>query len=113
MDIEEYKKLARNKLEADALTKQVRDVIKITKWQKQDAREGFKESFQPLISQFEKPTDSQTSNIYTQNQEMINNQIRVAKEVEKKRKAYDDTAKQLERLADMKEVAVFPKNNKD
>ena len=49
MDIEEYKKLARNKLEADALTKQVRDVIKITKWQKQDAREGFKETFKPLI----------------------------------------------------------------
>ena len=49
MDVEEYKKLARNKLEADALTKQVRDVIKITKWQKQDMREGFKETFKPLI----------------------------------------------------------------
>ena len=49
MDIEEYKKLARNKIEADALTRQVRDVIKITKWQKQDAREGFKETFKPLI----------------------------------------------------------------
>ena len=49
MDIDEYKKLARNKLEADALTKQVRDVIKLTKWQKQDAREGFKETFKPLI----------------------------------------------------------------
>ena len=30
-------------------TKQVRDVIKITKWQKQDVREGFKETFKPLI----------------------------------------------------------------
>ena len=49
MDIEEYKKLARNKIEADTLTRQVRDVIKITKWQKQDVREGFKESFKPLI----------------------------------------------------------------
>ena len=49
MDIEEYKKLVKNKLEADALTKQVRDVIKLTKWQKQDAREGFKETFKPLI----------------------------------------------------------------
>ena len=49
MDIEEYKKLARNKIEADALTRQVRDVIKITKWQKQDAREGFKQTFKPLI----------------------------------------------------------------
>ena len=49
MDIEEAKKFARNKIEADALTQQVRDVIKITKWQKQDAREGFKETFKPLI----------------------------------------------------------------
>ncbi|CAH3169863.1 unnamed protein product [Porites evermanni] len=49
MDIEEYKKLARNKIEADALTKQVRDVIKETKWQKQDMREGFTETFKPLI----------------------------------------------------------------
>ena len=49
MDIEEYKKLARNKLEADALTKQVRDIVKITKWEKQDALEGFKETFKPLI----------------------------------------------------------------
>ena len=49
MDVEEYKKLARNKIEADALTRQVRDVIKITKWQKQNMREGFKETFKPLI----------------------------------------------------------------
>ena len=49
MDIEEAKNFARNKIEADALTKQVGDVIKTTKWQKQDAREGFKETFKPLI----------------------------------------------------------------
>ena len=49
MDIEEAKKFARNKIESDAITKQVRDIIKITKWQKQDMREGFKETFQPLI----------------------------------------------------------------
>ena len=49
MNIEEYKKLARNKIEADALTRQVRDVIKTTKWQKQDMREDFKETFKPLI----------------------------------------------------------------
>ena len=49
MDIEEYKKLARNKIEADALTQQVRNVIKETKWQKQNMREGFTETFKPLI----------------------------------------------------------------
>ena len=49
MDIEEAKKFARNKIETDNLTQQVRDIIKITKWQKQDLREGFKETFKPLI----------------------------------------------------------------
>ena len=49
MDIQEAKKFAKNKIEADALSKQVRDIIKITKWQKQNMREGFKETFKPLI----------------------------------------------------------------
>ena len=49
MDIEEAKNFARNKIEADSLIRQVRDVIKTTKWQKQDMREGFKETFKPLI----------------------------------------------------------------
>ena len=49
MDIEKYKKFAKNKIEADALIQQVRDVIKITKWKKQDMREGFIDLFQPLI----------------------------------------------------------------
>ena len=48
MDIEEFKNFARNKIEADALIRRVRDVIK-TKWQKQDMWEGFKETFKPLI----------------------------------------------------------------
>ena len=41
MDIEEAKNFALNKIEADALVGQVRAVIKTTKWQKQDMREGF------------------------------------------------------------------------
>ena len=49
MDIEEAKNFAKNKIKADALVRQVRDVIKTTKWQKQDMREGFKETFKPLI----------------------------------------------------------------
>lgn len=49
MNVEEYKKLARNKIKAEALTKQVRDIIKTTKWQKQDLKEGFKETFKPHL----------------------------------------------------------------
>ena len=49
MDIEEAKAFARNKIETDELTQHVRDIIKITKWQKQNMREGFKETFKLLI----------------------------------------------------------------
>ena len=109
MDINEIKNWAKNKIESDDLTRQVRSKIKETTWEKQNQREGFNKTFKPLTSQFEKPEDSKTSNIYTQNQEMINNQIKVAKEVERKRKATDEVSKQLERLMDMGEVAGFPK----
>ena len=57
MDIEELKNFAKNKIEADDLTKQVRKQIKETIWEKQNQREGFTETFKPLISQFEKPED--------------------------------------------------------
>ena len=49
MDIEEAKNFARDKIAADDMLLQVRNVIKETKWQKQDMREGFKETFKPLI----------------------------------------------------------------
>ena len=41
MDIEEAKNFARNKIEADTLVRQVRDVIKTTKWQKKRYERGF------------------------------------------------------------------------
>ena len=97
MDIEEYKKLARNKIEADALTRQVRDVIKITKWQKQDVREGFKETFKPLI----KSQDSIKKSIDEQQDATIaqlkKNQLELKSGLEK----INETNL---RLADMKEL---------
>ena len=50
MDVEETKKLARNKIKVDDLTHQVRNEIKTTKWEKQDMREGFREIFKPITS---------------------------------------------------------------
>ena len=47
MYVEEIRKLARNTIEADSLTKQVRD--KNNDLGKQNLREGFKETFKPLI----------------------------------------------------------------
>ena len=49
MDIEEIKKLAREKIKAEALSKQVRNRMKTTIWEKQNLREGFTETFEPLI----------------------------------------------------------------
>ena len=93
MDIEEYKKLARNKIEADALTQQVRDVIKITKWQKQDMREGFKETFKPLI----KSQDSIKKSIDEQQNATI-------AQLKKNQLALTQGFEQFNRLADMKEL---------
>ena len=39
----------KNQNESEKLTQQVRDLIKTSTWQKQDMREGFKETFTPLI----------------------------------------------------------------
>ena len=49
MDVEEYKKLARNKIEAEAFTKHVRDKIKTTIWEKQNMR-GFKRRLSHLLN---------------------------------------------------------------
>ena len=80
MDIEEMKKYSQNKIEADNLIKQIRQKIKETTWEKQNLREGFTETFKPLISQFEDPGEkSKKQNIFTQNKEMLQNQLALTK----------------------------------
>ena len=101
MDIEEIKTWAKNKIESDDLAKQVRRRIKETAWEKQNQRKGFSETFKPLISQFEKPEDPQTRNIFTQNQELLKNQ---REEAINKNKAIKKLAEQYERLVDIKEL---------
>ena len=104
MDIEEMKKYSQNKIEADNLIKQVRQKIKETIWEKQNLREGFTETFKPLISQFEKPEDPKQKNIFTQNQEMLQNQLALTEGIRANQKAITDGFNQFERLADMKEL---------
>ena len=105
MDIEKLKKLAKNKIEAEDLTKQVRRKIKETTWEKQNLREGFTETFRPLISQFEDPgKDSKTQNIITQNQKMLQNQLALTEGLKANQKAITDGFSQFERLADMQEL---------
>ena len=45
MNLEETKKIIQNEIEAEALTKNVRSQIKTYIDQKQNLREGFKETF--------------------------------------------------------------------
>ena len=104
MDIEELKKYSKNKIEADDLIKQVRQRIKETTWEKQNMREGFSETFKPLISQFEKPEDPKQKNIFTQNQEMLRNQLALTEGIKANQKAITDGFSQFERLADMQEL---------
>ena len=108
MDIEEIKKYAKNKIEADDLTKQVRQRIKETTWEKQNMREGFSETFKPLISQFEKPEDPKAQNIFTQNQEMLRNQLALTEGLRDNQRAITQGFNQFERLADIREVAPPP-----
>ena len=104
MDIQEIKNFAKNKIESDDLVKQVRSRIKETTWEKQNQREGFRETFKPLISQFEKPEDTKTRNIFTQNQEMLKNQLALTEGVRANQRAISQGFNQLERLADIKEM---------
>ena len=98
------KKYSKNKIEADDLIKQVRKRIKETTWEKQNLREGFTETFKPLISQFEKPDDPKAQNIFTQNQKMLQNQLALTEGLKANQKAITDGFSQFERLADMQEL---------
>ena len=104
MDMAEMKSFAKNQIESESLAREVRKRIKGTAREKQNQREGFRESFQPLISQFEKPEDFKTRNIFTQNQEMLKSQLAPTKGIKANQKAITDGFKQFERFADIKEL---------
>ena len=104
MDIQEIINFSKNKIESDELAKQVRRRIKETAWEEQNQREGFSETFKPLISQFEKPEGPKTKSIFTQNQEMLRNQLALTEGLKANQKAITQGFRQLERLADMREL---------
>ena len=63
-----------------------------------------------MISQFEKPEDDKTRNIYTQNHEMLRNQLAFTEGVRGKQRALTEGFNQFERLADMRELPDDPWN---
>ena len=107
MDITEVKGFSKNKIESESLAREVRKRIKETSWEKQNQREGFRESFKPFIEKFEKPDDDKTKNIYTQNQEMLNNQLALTAGIRANQKAITDGFRQFERLGDLMEMPGF------
>ena len=87
MDLEETKKIIQNKIEADESAREVRSYIKSYIHEKQNAREGFTETFKPLIETSEKVEES----IDTQQNKLIKklqeNQLALSQGFEGNRKA--------------------------
>ena len=72
MDLEETKKIIQNIIKAGELTREVRSQIKSYIDKKQNLREGFKETFEPLIETQEavkKSIDSQQNKLIKQLQD--------------------------------------------
>ena len=87
MNIEEAKRIIQDKIQADEAAREVRKNIKSYVHQKQDAREGFTETFKPLIEPSEKvkeSVDTQQNKLIKQLQE---NQLALTAGFEGNRKA--------------------------
>ena len=87
MNIEETKKIIQNKIQADEAARQVRSQVKSYIHEKQNAREGFTETFKPLIETSEKvkeSIDTQQNKLIKQLQE---NQLALTAGFEGNRKA--------------------------
>ena len=87
MDVEEAKRIIQNKIQADEAAREVRKHIKTYIHEKQNAREGFTETFKPLIETSEKVKES----IDTQQNKLIEqlqkNQLTLTAGFEGNRKA--------------------------
>ena len=87
MDLEEAKKIIQNKIVADETAREVRSQIKTYIHEKQNLREGFTETFKPLIETSEKvkeSIDTQQNKLIKQLQE---NQLALTQGFEGNRKA--------------------------
>ena len=98
MNLEETKKIIQNKIEAEALTCNVRSQIKTYIDQKQNLREGFKETFQPLIAS----QDAVKTSIDNQQNAMIKqlqeNQLALTEGLDKNRLAITSVFDKMEEV---------------
>ena len=87
MNIEETKRIIQNKIQADEAAREVRSQIKTYTHEKQNLREGFTETFKPLIETSEKvkeSIDTQQNKFIKQLQE---NQLALTEGLDKNRLA--------------------------
>ena len=87
MNLEETKKIIQNKIEAEALTRNVRSQIKTYIDQKQNVREGFKETLQPLIESQEALKESIDKEQNAMIKQLQDNQLALTKGLEGNRLA--------------------------
>ena len=85
MDVEETKKIIQSKIEAESLTKQVRNEIKSYIHEKQNLREGFKESFEPLTSSQDKEKESIDKQKNAMIKQLQENQLALTEGLDKNR----------------------------
>ena len=85
MDLEETKKIIQNKIEAEALTKNVRSQIKTYIHEKQSVREGFKETSKPLIESQDKVKESVEKEQNELIKQLQKNQLALSEGLDKKR----------------------------
>ena len=87
MDLQETKKIIQNKIEAEESTREVRSQIKSYIHEKQNLREGFKETFKPLIE----TSEAVKTSIDTQQNKLIkqlqDNQLALTEGLNKNRLA--------------------------
>ena len=98
MNIEETKKIIQNKIQAYEAARQVRSQIKTYIHEKQNAREGFTETFKPLIETSEKvkeSIDTQQNKLIKQLQE---NQLALTAGFEGNRKAITSGFDQMDEV---------------
>ena len=88
MDLEETKKIIEStKIEAEAVTKNVRSKIKSYIHEKQNVREGFKETFKPLIKSQDKIKESIDNQQNAMIKQLQENQLALSEGLDKNRLA--------------------------
>ena len=87
MDLEETKKIIQSKIEAEAAIKNVRSKIKSYIHEKQNVREGFKESFKPLIESQDKVKASIDNQQNAMIKQLQKNQLALTERLDKNRLA--------------------------